>query len=160
MSDNPKKDVPSYALEELKLYIDAYKHHFEIFIKGALIYFGIIGAITSYLFRARMNDPSRYSLAVFIIVISLITVIGCATSLRWLRSTEQRSLALQKQLRMAAFSFDGAKWVGRLMLVAALVFSGWWFCGGLGDQNRKTNCDQQPDSGDSERRAEHGSLSA
>lgn len=73
------------ALDELKLYLDAYKHHFEIFIKGALIYFGIIGAISSYLFREGINDLTKCALALFIIVISLITALGCWTSLKWLR---------------------------------------------------------------------------
>ena len=70
------------ALDELKLYLDAYKHHFEIFIKGALIYFGIIGAISSYIFREGINDLTKCALDLFIIVISLITALGCWTSLK------------------------------------------------------------------------------
>ena len=110
------------ALDELKLYLDAYKHHFEIFIKGALIYFGIIGAISSYIFREGINDLTKCALALFIIVISLITALGCWTSLKWLRTVRSRVHALQTTLSMAPFPFDGAKWVGRLMFIAALLF--------------------------------------
>ena len=107
---------------ELRLYHDAYKHHFDIFIKGGLIYFAIIGAITGYVFRQELTELTKYALVFFIAAFSVITAIGCLTSMYWLAQVKSRVHELNKALGMVAFPFDGAKWVGILMLAAALIF--------------------------------------
>jgi hypothetical protein len=69
-----------------------------------------------------MNDITRYAMALFIAAFSVITVFGCATSLRWLAQVKSRVHELNRMIGMAVFPFDGAKWVGRLVLAAAVVF--------------------------------------
>lgn len=108
--------------KELQFYLDAYKHHFDLFIKGALIYFAIIGFIAGYVFRKEMSEITRYALVFFIAAFSVITAFGCVTSLSWLAQVKSRVHELNKAVGMAAFPLDGAKWIGRLVLAAAALF--------------------------------------
>ena len=116
------KDEYDKKHDELKIYMETYKDHFSLFIKGMMIYFAILGALTGYIYREGMNQESKYAVSLFIISISVIVMFGCFLSLKWLASIKSLVDEITKAIDYSNFPFFGAKMVGVLSMVAAILF--------------------------------------
>jgi hypothetical protein len=108
-------------LEEFKIYIETFRHHFDLFGKGTLAYFMVIGVLCSYLFKTDTNFLTKEFLATFIVIFSLLCSVTCSISHKWVTAVETRANILSSELGMAAFPFTGSKRVVTLVMVSSFI---------------------------------------
>jgi hypothetical protein len=119
ISKESQPSINQYQLEEIKLYLDVYKHHFDLFGKGTLAYFTIIGVLCSYLFRSDISFWAKEFLAIFVVVFSLFCAVTCVVGYQWVLTVEHRVKILGSELGMAAFPFSGSKRIVIMVLLAS-----------------------------------------
>jgi hypothetical protein len=70
-------------------YIDLYKHHFELHMKGFLLYLAVLGVAAGFLFSKDSSPEVRALLLVLIVVASTVATIVFSVGLRWLSDFEK-----------------------------------------------------------------------
>lgn len=107
---------------QLVAYLDVYKHHYDLFLKGVFLYLAASGAIAGYVFREGVAGAVRETLMLVACFGSLIFVFGCVGSRKWVGMMEERVNRICSELGVVDFPFYGAKYVVRGMAaVAALI---------------------------------------
>jgi hypothetical protein len=109
--------------ECLKAYIDAYKHHFDLFAKSWFLYFAIVGAVGSYLAKDDTSPHLQLAAAVLIATLSLGGIQRCQPLARWLDETEASLVQLSDRVGVPAFSLRGARSAIRTVQVSCLFFA-------------------------------------
>lgn len=106
---------------QLAIFLDAYKHHYELFLKGMLLYLAAIGAVAAYIYRDGVAHQVREMLSIMVGLGSAICVIGCISSWRWVGLIETRVNKICSELGVVDFPFMGAKHVTLGMSGIALI---------------------------------------
>jgi membrane protein implicated in regulation of membrane protease activity len=91
------------------MYMDVYKHHFDLFVKGVVIYFAAMGAIAGYVFNDTLNSGTRVAVSSVAGIFSLLAVLACLLSRRWVTIVERHVAMMCHQLGLAPFPFSGAR---------------------------------------------------
>jgi hypothetical protein len=94
--------------KQLELYLDIYKHHFDIYLKAVALYLAVLGATLAYLFRAETKDADRAILALFIVFLSVGAVAGSLFSRRWVVDVQRIHHGISSHLGYPPFPFTGA----------------------------------------------------
>ena len=76
-------------LKQLDLYLGVYKQHFDLFLKGTVLYLAVVGAIASYVFASGTDRPLKAGLSLIIAVGSLVAFSGFRVSRKWVLDLEQ-----------------------------------------------------------------------
>jgi hypothetical protein len=67
----------------LVLFVDLYKHHFELFVKGFVVYLAIIAGASGIAFGGKVSTRTQQSLLVLVGLTSLCACIAWIVSLVW-----------------------------------------------------------------------------
>ena len=132
---NPMPENPSWDEEQssakaekevlrlqLSSYMDVYKHHFDLFLKGVAGYFVIVGALTSFTFAKEMSWNQKVVFPVIISIGSLIALFACVVSRDWVKDLESAVGRITTALSGEPFPFSGAKGILSVMMVISMVF--------------------------------------
>ena len=111
------------ALELLKIFVDLYKHHFDLWLKGYLVYLGIIGVTAGFLFNKDAAPTTRSFLILFLVTVSSISVGAWAVGLVWLRRFDATLRDLSLQAKAPIISLLTFKAVVFLGLLGAIVIT-------------------------------------
>jgi hypothetical protein len=65
-------------------WIDLYKHHFELWLRGFFVYLGVLGVVAGFFFSEDSSRQVRAYLLVLIIVASTVAILAFSVGLRWL----------------------------------------------------------------------------
>jgi hypothetical protein len=112
---------------QLNMYMDLYKHHYELYIKGMVIWLAVIGALAGYIFRPDIDMSTKCALSVFISVCSINAFFGGVLSKRWVNRTEEALAEIWAGLGIKPYRFTHVKGIILIMQIA----SGLLFLGGL-----------------------------
>ena len=110
------------ALKQLELYIGVYKQHFDLFLKGTVLYVAVVGAIAGYVFTSGLDRPLKAGLSLIIAMGSLVALAGFHVSRKWVLDLEQRVHEMEQALGLKQFPFSGAKGVASVMTATSLLF--------------------------------------
>ena len=75
------RDAPEWDL--LRMYVDLYKHHFDLFVKGYVVYLAIIGAVAGFVFRPETDPLTRMLLLAFAVLASVLATAAWVTAIVW-----------------------------------------------------------------------------
>ena len=121
--DLPLPEVDGQLLwKQLSLYLEIYKHHFDLFVKGTVVYLALLGAIAGYIFRAEATLASQAALSLFATAISTLAFVGCLVSGRWVAELEAVIGRIAHSLRVEPFPFSGARMVVRVVEAMCALF--------------------------------------
>ena len=84
------KDAPEWEL--LRIHVDLYKHHFDLFVKGYVVYLAIIGTVASFVFRPETGPLTRALLLGLAVLMSALATVAWITGIVW-------SDAFRKEIR-------------------------------------------------------------
>lgn len=105
------------------MFVDLYKHHFDLWIKGYLVYLGIVGVTAGFLFNKDTTPNARSFLILFLVTVSSISVGAWAVGLVWLRSFDSTLRDLSVRARVPPISLLGFKAIVFLGLLGAIVIT-------------------------------------
>jgi len=110
----------------LSIYVDLYKHHFELWLKSYLLYMAILGVAAGILFGkdlagAQTSELQRF-LLVFIAVVSLFAAIAFSVGLHWLIRFEKTLQSAVAAAGAPPFGIYPFKYVVFLGIVASIGF--------------------------------------
>ena len=66
-------------------WIDLYKHHFDLFLKGYVVQLAIVGAVAGYVFRPGTDETTRAFLLGFVMLVTAISAAAWINGLVWRR---------------------------------------------------------------------------
>lgn len=98
------RDAPEWEL--LRIYVDLYKHHFDLFVKGYVVYLAIIGAVAGFVFRPETDPMTRRLLLAFAVLASALATAAWITAIIWSGAFAAELLAVCHrlgQVRMPVF---------------------------------------------------------
>ncbi len=72
--------------ELLKLYVDVYKHHFDLWLKGYVIYLAVVGSAAGLIFRADASPDVRRFLMLFVVTVSAVSLVAWFVGLKWAKT--------------------------------------------------------------------------
>jgi hypothetical protein len=124
-----RQDVSEDLLKwQVELYVDTYRHHWEMFIKAITLYVVAMGAIGGYVFGASAGDPSlRSVIALAASVVSVFALWCFILSYRWVQYADVSLNGAMRSLGLPDFSLRVAKQI----IVVALVLAITTFVGGI-----------------------------
>jgi hypothetical protein len=100
--------TPEQLQKQLELYLEIYKHHFDMYLKAVALYLAVLGGVLAYLFRAETSAADRRILASFIVLLSVGAVVGSLLSRRWVIDVQRIHHAIAADLGYPLFPFTGA----------------------------------------------------
>lgn len=119
-------------LERAKQYIDVYKHHWDMYVKGNVFLYAIIGALTGYTFRDGASTVERMALSVLVAFAAAIGIFASRRGRAWLRDFKHQIHAIEARLGEERFPLAGVDqtlalfgW-GSLVLLAGAVLLAWY----------------------------------
>jgi len=117
-----KAQPPRAPLSEVLLtaYIDLYKHHYELWLRGFFVYLGVLGVVAGFLFSNDLLPGERNLLLVFIFAASLVAIVAFFVGFRWLSDFEKVFQDLPEAPPLAIVSF---KCLIIMAMVVAILFS-------------------------------------
>lgn len=91
---NPQDPIPASApslsdtdykrlWEQMVLFVDLYKHHFDLFVKGFVVHLAIIGSGAGLAFSDKLDPFIRRWLLILVVALSVVSVVAWIVSLRW-----------------------------------------------------------------------------
>ena len=107
--------------ELLKLYIDLYKHHFDLFLKGYGVYLAIIATAAGFVFRSETEPVARTALLLLVAIVSIAAVIAWSTSFFWARAFGLQVQNLCRELLIPSMPMFGVKVILVIAAVGALI---------------------------------------
>lgn len=110
--------------QQLRLYADIYKNHFDLFVKGYVVYLAIIGATAGFVFRPETNLATRRLLLVLAILASILATIAWATALAWAGSLHARVVDVSSRLDIVPLPVFGPKIILWLGIVGSAIMTG------------------------------------
>lgn len=125
VAEHPPIDLPATQglhVQQLGIYLDAYKHHLDLFIKATAVYLALMGGIGGYAFRQGATKWSQVALLSFAGALSVIGLFACHIARRWLVSIGSIVDGLTDQLATPRFSFDGARQTTHVIEATCLAF--------------------------------------
>jgi hypothetical protein len=126
---SPKNEVDSAqnVFEYLKLNVELYKHHTDLFLKGFALYLAVVGTLSGLLFSDRVNNQTRKYLAVIVTVGSVLAFVGCLISYKQIKVMDLHMTNLCSQLALEPIPLLGPKRI----LIIKLVISGLFVIAGV-----------------------------
>lgn len=76
---------PTGRYDLFKIYLDIYKHHFELWLKGYIAYLAIIGATAGFVFVKDTPPQMDKFLLMFVGTVSVISMFAWSVGLKWVR---------------------------------------------------------------------------
>lgn len=115
---------PAHAntLEQLKLHLDIYKTHFDMFLKGTALYFAALGAIAGFLYRDGASRQSQIALSCVVVGGSITFLVACVAARAWVRELALSVRKAEEKLAMDPFPFSGAIGVIGAMIAGCALF--------------------------------------
>jgi hypothetical protein len=109
---------------QLSIYIDLYKHHYDLFLKAAGIYLAVVSVLAGYMFRADVNFVTKCALSTIVSIAALIGFLGGRLYKEWLTSTEISVGNISDKLGIAPVVFIQTKKVITIeQVVSVLLFA-------------------------------------
>ncbi|MCL4501003.1 MAG: hypothetical protein M1438_03995 [Deltaproteobacteria bacterium] len=120
-----KVNTQDLLIKHLDMYMDIYKHHFNLFLKGVTIYLVSIGVIAGYIFKGDINIHTQAILSSLFIIESIGAFLCCVFSFRWINTVDKivRRIILQLNVSVSSFPFGGVKGVILTTAMVAIVSS-------------------------------------
>ncbi|MGI9450932.1 MAG: hypothetical protein ACR2QH_09920 [Geminicoccaceae bacterium] len=81
MTRNYNEDNIVFA--QFKIYLDAYKHHHDLYIKAITLYFTVFAMIVGYFYKDNAYADSRWILPIIVFVLSFAASSGSVLYYRW-----------------------------------------------------------------------------
>lgn len=116
-------DKIDIAKSELQIYVDLYKDHFTLWLKGYAVYLAILGALVGIFFKKETTTTVKYVLCVVFVSVSISSGIACSMALKWLNSVKNRIAEVSDILRIKPFPIFGAVGIGWVATVVCVIFS-------------------------------------
>jgi hypothetical protein len=116
-------DSSERAFRQLKMYIDVYKYHFDLFLKGVVLYLATVGAIAGFIYRSGASVESQVVLSAIVSIGSIIAMFGCYVSRKWVIALEEAVNNLAEQAGAERFPFSGAKGVLVVIIGTSVLFA-------------------------------------
>jgi hypothetical protein len=114
------------VFEYLKLNVELYKHHTDLFLKGFALYLAVVGTLSGLLFSDRVDNQAQHYLAVTIAVGSILAFIGCFVSYKQISVMDSQMTKLCCKLTLEPIPLTGPKRI----LVIKLFISGFFVVAG------------------------------
>lgn len=105
-----KLDIGEELIPLIAAHLDVYKHHFELFLKGFVVYLAIVGTTAGFYFEAA-DGHKKIFFAGFIIVVCIIGMMAWITSHLWVRKFTRDLKSLYEDISVAPPPMFGAYWV-------------------------------------------------
>ncbi|HZF08423.1 MAG TPA: hypothetical protein VFE33_06490 [Thermoanaerobaculia bacterium] len=130
MSEKAQAPLPQRQelMAQWQTAMEVYKHHFDLFLKAVALYFAIVGAVAGFMYRDSFPLSSQRALSVLIAFLSVVTMMGCWMSFRYVKRLRDLVSALASDLRLKDFPFTGAlsvsglfSWTAGAIAVLALL---------------------------------------
>ena len=119
--------------ELLKLYVDLYKHHFDLFLKGYAVYLAIVATVAGFVFRGEIEPVTRAALLLLVALVSIAAVIAWSTAFFWARAFGSQVQSLCRELGIPSMPMFGVKAIlviadagALIMFLGATFFLVWW----------------------------------
>lgn len=109
------------ASDHLGRLLDLYKHHYDLFVKGYVFYMGIVGALTTLLFRFVDRDDEKILLFGIGTVVSGLSVVACYFAYRWSHEIEAQAASLAEGLGLRPVPLGKARQLVVVLLVLSSV---------------------------------------
>jgi len=121
-------DRTKTLLEQYKTFADVYKHHFDLYVKGYVVYFGAMGALCGFLYRQDHGAASKLYISFLIPIISIVAFIACVQSRKWVHDLKSAMEKIERELGVESFPFTGALGItfATFCGVVALFLFGLW----------------------------------
>lgn len=116
-------ELQSHAREAFKIFVEIYKHHFDLWLKAYLAYLAIIGVVAGILFKPDTPIASRNFLIIFVAAISLLAVIAWIIGIVWIKLFERTLGQLSTVANLPLFGLFAFKFVVFVGLVGSIVIS-------------------------------------
>ena len=127
----PQETASDTAKSQMQMYLDVYKHHFDLFVKAVFLYFATIGATAGYVFASSTTRGAKISVLLVGAALSVVAECACVVSRRWVMAVDQRVAKFAEELGVESFPFSGARnttivvqAVTSVFVVAALTSAG------------------------------------
>ena len=124
-TSQPHVQPPSADLTRahLAMFIDVYKHHFDLFVKTVFLYFAAMGTAAGYVFRTSATLESKMAVCGVAAAVSIVAVVTCIVCQKWVLRLENTVTAMCIQLALLPFPFSGAKTMPILTAVVGGCFA-------------------------------------
>jgi hypothetical protein len=116
-----KAEKPELPFEQLKLYLELYKHHSDLFLKGMALYLAIAGTLGGFYFSDRVNMQTKRYIAFGVTVGSVVAFAGCIISHRWLKAIDSHMAHLSSLCGFEQIPLFGPKGILVIMLLISLL---------------------------------------
>ena len=116
-------DPQADARDAFKVFVEIYKHHFELWLKAYLAYLAIMGVVAGILFKPETPLDSRKFLVLFVVTVSLLSVVAWSIGLVWLRQFEKTIDQLSAAANFPTLRLSAFKLLVFVGLIGALVIS-------------------------------------
>ena len=120
ISQPPSADL---TRAHLAMFIDVYKHHFDLFVKTVFLYFAAMGTAAGYVFRTSATPESKMAVCGVAAAVSIVAVVTCIVCQKWVLRLENTVTAMCIQLALLPFPFSGAKTMPILTAVVGGCFA-------------------------------------
>ena len=104
-------------------YVDLYKHHFDLFVKGYLIHLAIIGTSAGFIFRQESDYGTKLGLAIFAAVIAICGACTWGVSFLWAIAFCNQVQELAHKLNVAPLPMFGLKAVLLFSVLGSTLFA-------------------------------------
>jgi hypothetical protein len=128
--DPPSNPTRDELLSQLKTWLDVYKHHFDLYVKGVAFYLAAAGALSGLIFREGATMAARRTLAIVLTIFCIGAVVGSFLSWRFVARLREDTDAIAAALGIRPFPFSGARSITLLfsciaaaLTVAALIIA-------------------------------------
>jgi hypothetical protein len=121
-TDTPHGPTAEILKEVLKAYLEVYRNHFDLFVKGAAGYILSVGFVAGVVFGGSADRQIKATLVTAVCGGSVIAIIGAIISLVWVVRLEREADRISNALGVGCFPFIGAKLMTLLLAVLAVMF--------------------------------------
>ena len=97
------------AREQFAIYIEVYKQHFDLFVRGSGLYVVAVGILAGILFRDVTANSTRSLLSFGIAAFSFAALFGCIVSWVWVRQLQKNIDHYTSIIQAESFPLGGAK---------------------------------------------------
>lgn len=108
-------------LTQYKSFLDVYKHHFDLFLKGVAVYLVAMSTIAGFAFGKEASENARFILSLLIPCGSVIAFFGFLKCRRWVFDLQKSLESIETELKIQSFPFSGPKSVIFTMLIVSAV---------------------------------------
>lgn len=108
MTATNDRDETDLFKVQLSIYIDLYKHHFDMFLKAAVIYLGVVAGLAALSFNAK-TFVGKCGLAILVSIATVVGFLGGKIYKEWLISTERVLSDISTKLGILPVDFTQTK---------------------------------------------------